>query len=95
MSEIVPFNFDGNQVRVFLDLEGNPWWVASDVARVLGYRDANSAVRQHVRDHQRGTQNLRSSGGAANALIINEGGLYREGQVVLAELLVEQGWIAP
>ncbi len=77
MGDIVPFNFDGNQVRVIVDLEGNPWWVAADVACILGYQSASTAARQHVRDHQKGLQELQTLRGAQRTLIINEGGLYR------------------
>lgn len=77
MSEIVPFNFDGFQVRVIVDLEGNPWWVAADVAQVLGYSSAKDALRSHVRDHQKGRQQLPTPGSGQHVLIVNEGGLYR------------------
>ena len=77
MSEIVPFDYGDHDVRVIVDLEGNPWFVAADVAQILGYRDANSALRQHVREHQKGTQRLRTPGGTQDMLIVNEGGLYR------------------
>jgi prophage antirepressor-like protein len=77
MSDIVPFSFDGNQVRVLVDLEGNPWWVAADACKVLGYANPRSAVNQHVRDHQKGVQDIDTLGGRQQALIINEGGLYR------------------
>lgn len=74
--EVVPFAFDDHQVRVIVDLEGNPWWVAADVAEVLGYRDAANAVRT-LRDRQVRTQQMSTNAGARQVLIINEGGLYR------------------
>lgn len=44
MSEIVPFNFDGQSVRVIVDLEGNPWWVAGDVCNVLEIVNVGNAL---------------------------------------------------
>jgi len=37
MTDIVPFDFKGNQVRTFIYEDGEPWFVAKDVAEVLGY----------------------------------------------------------
>ncbi len=43
-----PFDFEGQGVRV-VAIDGRPWFVARDVADVLGYADATAAVRQHAR----------------------------------------------
>jgi prophage antirepressor-like protein len=44
MSNVVPFNFGDISVRVVMQ-GGEPWWVASDVAQALEYRDASNMVR--------------------------------------------------
>ena len=44
MTEIVPFNFDQHEVRVIVDLDGNPWWVAADVCAVLGIANVSDAL---------------------------------------------------
>jgi len=45
---ITPFSFDGVAVRV-IDADGEPWFVGKDVAEVLGYSDADKAVRDHCK----------------------------------------------
>lgn len=45
MSEIVPFDFHGNQVRVVM-IDGEPWWVVRDVCVVLGISDAAQAAQR-------------------------------------------------
>jgi len=73
MSQLIPFEFDGQQVRVQMDEVGKPWWVAIDVCAVLDIRDVGKAVLR-----LRGKEK-RPMGGSEtpNALIINESGLYR------------------
>ena len=77
MSEIVPFSFDEHRVRVIVDFDGNPWWVAADVCAVLGYRNAPDAVRQHVRPGQRSDIAIHDGRQNRRMVAINEGGLYR------------------
>lgn len=69
------FRFAGFPIRTILDDKGNPWWVATDVARVLNFRDAWSAVRGLDED-ERGTHILCTPGGDQPLTIINEPGLY-------------------
>lgn len=47
-TDIVPFAFEGVQVRA-LTIDGEPWFVAKDVATALGYADTTNAVKQHCR----------------------------------------------
>lgn len=54
---------------------GTPWFVAKDVASVLGYRDADKLVRNLDQD-EKGTQIVGTPGGQQSLLIINESGLY-------------------
>lgn len=48
MNEMQVFNFNTNSVRVVVR-EGEPWFVAKDVAEVLGYSDTNQAIRMHCK----------------------------------------------
>lgn len=75
MSEIVPFNFDGAQVRVFVDLDNNPWWVAADVCAVLGLSKVDAAVSR-LDPADTGRTGIRSGGQLRQMSIINESGLY-------------------
>jgi prophage antirepressor-like protein len=74
MSEIMKFGFDSSQVRVVKD-GGEVWFVASDVAKVLGYRDAANMARMLGED-EKGTHILGTLGGNQALTIINESGLY-------------------
>ena len=67
-------------VRAFADENGEPWFVAADVARVLDYRTASDAIR-YLDDDEADTlkQRIRSENGVEQErqmLIINESGLY-------------------
>lgn len=72
---IQPFNFRGHEVRVVQADDGEPRWIASDVAKVLGYRDANQVTR-FVRDRHKGTENLWTPGGQQKVAVLNEAGIY-------------------
>lgn len=77
-NEIVPFSFEGMNVRV-INIEGNPWWVAGDVTAVLGYGNSRQALQSHVDEEDRNTvQILDGNTGRGNPsrTIINETGLY-------------------
>lgn len=83
MSQSAPpaiFNFNSHSVRVVMR-DGEPWFVCSDVADALNYRDAEVAAR-HLGAHQKADTPIRctSSNGTEQArtvTIINESGLYR------------------
>jgi len=36
-------------VRIVVGPDGEPWFVASDVAKVLGYKDTSDAIRKHCK----------------------------------------------
>ena len=74
MSLPIEFSFDGTAVRVVL-VDGEPWWVATDVAQSLEYRIAGDMTRILDED-EKGTQIVRTLGGEQEMLIINESGLY-------------------
>ncbi|MGN0924743.1 BRO-N domain-containing protein [Ectopseudomonas mendocina] len=74
MSLPIEFSFDGTAVRVVL-VDGEPWWVANDVALALEYRDAGNMTRILDED-EKGTHNVSTLGGAQQSLVINESGLY-------------------
>lgn len=77
MSNLSVFNFNQNEVRTIVNDDGEIWFVASDLATVLGYRNAPDMVRNLDNDEVSTTQIVRSSsGGNPNITIINESGLY-------------------
>lgn len=74
MSKVIPFKFDQREVRTMLIGE-QPWFVASDVAAALDYRDAEKLTRM-LDDDEKGTQIVGTLGGNQEMLVINESGLY-------------------
>lgn len=56
-------------------VDGEPWFVAADVARALGYRDAHNMVRRLDQD-ERGTRWLSTPGGEQQVTVVTEAGLY-------------------
>lgn len=76
-NELQVFNFTGNKsVRVIAgEPDGAPWWVAKDVANILGFRDAFNAIRL-LDDDEKDTQKVSTLGGAQEMAVINESGLY-------------------
>jgi len=72
---LLDFDFAGAAVRVLMKGD-TPWFVAADVAAVLGYRNAPDAVRMLPKE-QKGTHILRTLGGPQRQTIITEAGLYR------------------
>jgi prophage antirepressor-like protein len=66
-------------LTTIVDGAGNPWWIASEVCKVLGYAHTPSAVRNHCKHARNLTVSKRHSqnGGAQFKSIINESDLYR------------------
>lgn len=68
------FAFNGHDVRVFQ--QGHePWFVAADVAKVLGYRDAANMTRR-LMGEDRGYSEVSTPSGNQAMTVINESGLY-------------------
>lgn len=72
MSELQIFAFEGAEVRTVLR-DGEPWWVAADVATVLGLSNLHSSLAQLDED-ERTLHSVES--GQRSMSIINEPGLY-------------------
>jgi prophage antirepressor-like protein len=79
MNDIQVFDFEDNAVRV-IDKDGDPWFVAADVARVLEFKDARDACRCLDDDESAPhIMRCRSENGVEQnreIKIINESGLY-------------------
>ena len=73
MNEIVKLYKD-NPVRI-IEKDGEPWFVAKDVAAILGYRDAYTLVRRLDED-ERGTRKVCTPSAEQEMTVINEAGLY-------------------
>ena len=73
-TDILPFYFQDHPVRV-LDLDGEPWFVAADIANVLGY-SAASAMARSLDESEKGVHSLHTLGGHQDLTVISEPGLY-------------------
>lgn len=49
MNEIKLYNFNGNNIRVFLNENNEPEFCASDVTNVLGYTNGRKAISDHCK----------------------------------------------
>ena len=78
---------DFGELRIIVDPKGDVWFVASDVAKSLGYVNAKDAIKRHVdnddsmllqvSDNQWGVnQSLLKTRYIDSIRIINESGLY-------------------
>lgn len=74
MSALDIFQYAGQQVRTVV-VDGEVWFVASDVASVLGYRMASDMTRNLDAD-EKGTQIVRTPSGDQSMTVVTEPGLY-------------------
>ncbi|WP_405118730.1 phage antirepressor KilAC domain-containing protein [Pseudomonas leptonychotis] len=74
MSAIIPFNFDGAAVRV-VTIDGEPWFLAADVASALGYANTSKAVNTHCKAVQ--TCPTETGGQVRHVQAIPERDVYR------------------
>lgn len=74
MSLPIQYAFEGTEVRVVM-INGEPWFVAADVALALEYRDAEKLTRW-LDDDEKDTHIVGTPGGQQRMAVINESGLY-------------------
>lgn len=74
-NEIKPFEFEVHKVRAISNGE-EIVFVASDIAKILGYRDAEHLTRTLDKD-EKGTRPTGTLGGTQNMTVISEPGLYK------------------
>ncbi|MFZ0407301.1 MAG: Bro-N domain-containing protein [Cyanobium sp.] len=74
-SSLVPFDFEGSQIRVFTDEQGDPWFVATDVCNVLGIGNPRQATTR-LDDNERGVISTDTPGVVQSVATVNESGLY-------------------
>ncbi|TSD68087.1 phage antirepressor [Aeromicrobium piscarium] len=74
MTNLSVFTYTGHAVRT-LAIDGEPWFVAADVAVVLGY-SATEAMTRSMDADEKGLQVLHTPGGDQRVTVISEPGLY-------------------
>lgn len=62
------------KVRV-VEINGEPWLVGKDVAKVLGYKNTRDALSKHVDDEDKASAKIHDGVGNPNKVIINERGV--------------------
>ena len=72
--QLVAFQFGKREVRTVI-VDNEPWFVAKDVAEILGYSTTNR-MTERLDDDEKGTRKLCTLGGDQEMTIINESGLY-------------------
>jgi prophage antirepressor-like protein len=79
MDGLNTLDFGGYQIRI-TDIAGEPWWVASDVARALGYAAGTIGNAKRLTDHipekWKGRYRIPTLGGDQSMLCLSEQGLY-------------------
>jgi len=73
--DLTAFDYNGAPLRT-AELDGKPAIVLADIARILGYRDANTAARI-LREHHKGYADVRTPGGVQSMLVVTEQGFNR------------------
>lgn len=60
-----------------LTIDGEPWFIARDIAEALGYAKARNAIASHVDSEDKKDAPIQGTpGGTQNMTIINESGMY-------------------
>lgn len=68
------FDYSGQQVRTVV-VDSEPWFVAADIAAVLGY-SATAAMTRSMDDDEKGVRILHTPGGVQEMVVISEPGLF-------------------
>lgn len=63
------------EIRTIL-IDGEPYFVGKDVAKVLNYKDTSDALKKHVDEEDKLTRCFADSGQNREMYVINESGLY-------------------
>lgn len=76
MNEVKLFeNEDFGLVRTVI-IDGEPWFVAKDVAIALGYKNTNQSVKDNTDEDDRRASQIMTPSGNQNMVVLNESGLY-------------------
>lgn len=76
MQDLQIFNFESQKVRT-MTIDEEPYFVAKDVAKILGYKKTRNAIARHVElDDVKAAPVRGPLGGVQSTKVINESGLY-------------------
>lgn len=71
---LTPFHYGDERLRVYEDEEGTAWFIATDVARILGHHNAADAIRG-VDEDEKGMKIVHTLKGEQKLSTISEAGL--------------------
>ena len=73
--EIIPFDFNDYNIRTFTDKNGEIWFIAQDISKVLEIKNISDAVKDFDSDEKDIVLND-TLGGKQEMLVLSESGLY-------------------
>ena len=71
--QLAPFDFEGRQVRIVTDAQGEPWFVAADVLSTISL---DRKALERLDDDEKGVNSIHAPGGVQEMTTVNEPGLY-------------------
>lgn len=77
MSELTPFAFDGQAVRVVTDEHGEAWFVLADLCAVLGIANVGNVLSRLDLDERGSIRLADGTPGNPNRATVNEAGMWR------------------
>lgn len=75
MNALTVFNYGAAVVRTVV-IDGEPWFVAKDVAEILGHRWNGSSVIDHVPEQWKGARSVLTPRGNQMMAVLSEQGVY-------------------
>lgn len=73
--QLMPFDYEGREIRVVKDEQGDPWFVAADVCAVLQLPETHKAVAR-LDDDEKDRNSIPTPGGSQSMTVVSESGLY-------------------
>lgn len=74
--EVFNFSQESTPIRVQV-INGEPWFVAKDIAEALGYSNSRKAINDHCKEKGVTFRDSLTEGGVQKLKYINEGNVYR------------------
>lgn len=74
-SAVTPFDFESQQIRI-ITVDGDPWFIAKDVAEAMDYVWNGAQRIAHVPEEWTGVTSVVTPGGRQEFLTLSEQGLY-------------------
>jgi len=73
MNHLIAFDFETNNVRVVMDAQMQPWFVAADVLSTLCL---DRKALERLDDDEKGVNSIHTPGGYQDMSVVNESGLF-------------------